>query len=392
MSNKFICPNCGNEDEKYIGYKNGEPYCRLCLTFNGKKADYRENRLKFSKAFLSYELSNDQKILSNQLLENYKLGYNSLVHAICGSGKTEIVVATIEYAISVGYKVGFAVPRKDVANELRQRFSEIFKNNTVTLVVGGHTSKLYGDLVVLTTHQLFRYDYYFDLLILDEIDAFPYKGNYALNRFFDKAVKRNHILLSATPDEAFIENFKYRGGKIVTLYTRFHRYPLPVPSYKIGLLPVRYFFLVILIRKFIKEDKQVFIFTPTIYLCEVVNKFLSVFFIGRGTCVHSKKMNRNQIIEDFRNKKYSFLVTTAVLERGITVKNLQVIVFESDSAIYDRYSLVQIAGRAGRKADAPTGEVYYVASKVTKEMEASISDIKTANKDLQNMLSTNRKT
>ena len=36
---------------------------------------------------LSYELSPDQKELSDKLVENYKKGIDSLVHAVCGSPK-----------------------------------------------------------------------------------------------------------------------------------------------------------------------------------------------------------------------------------------------------------------------------------------------------------------
>lgn len=60
----FICPACGNEaTDNY----------RLC-----DKADYK----------LEYELTKEQKNLSNQLVDNYRHGVNSLAHAVCGSPKT----------------------------------------------------------------------------------------------------------------------------------------------------------------------------------------------------------------------------------------------------------------------------------------------------------------
>ena len=105
-----------------------------------------------------------------------------------------------------------------------------------------------------------------------------------------------------------------------------------------------------------------------------------------GNYVHSKHPNRAEVISAFRKGKYKYLVTTAVLERGVTIKNLQVIIYRADHSIYDQYSLVQIAGRAGRKKDAPTGEVIYLAERNTIEMDKSIKDIQKANKTLQNML------
>ena len=98
--------------------------------------------------------------------------------------------------------------------------------------------------------------------------------------------------------------------------------------------------------------------------------------------MHSKRMDRSKIISDFKNKKYRYLVTTAVLERGVTVKDLQVIVFNADHKIYDRYSLVQIAGRVGRKKDAPSGEVVFIGKKISKSMMEAKEDIMDANKNL----------
>ena len=79
-------------------------------------------------------------------------------------------------------------------------------------------------------------------------------------------------------------------------------------------------------------------------------------------------------------------MTTSVLERGVTVKNLQVIIFKSDSFVYDSGTLVQIAGRVGRKPDSPEGEVIYLANKTTRDMEESIYSIRSSNKVLQDML------
>ena len=80
------------------------------------------------------------------------------------------------------------------------------------------------------------------------------------------------------------------------------------------------------------------------------------------------------------------MVTTAVLERGVTVKDLQVIVYLSDHQIYDSHALIQIAGRVGRKIDAPEGEVIFLAKENNQEMQRAVEEIVTANKKLSHML------
>jgi competence protein ComFA len=96
--------------------------------------------------------------------------------------------------------------------------------------------------------------------------------------------------------------------------------------------------------------------------------------------VHSKREGREAIISAFKKGELSYLVTTSVLERGVTIKNLQVIVYDSDEEkIYDSSALIQIAGRAGRKMDAPTGEVIFLASKISPAMAAAKKEIEFCN-------------
>ena len=380
----FTCPICGNKDRNSIGLINGKPYCRRCISFKGEEAKEIYSFPKQSPIYLSYELSDEQKELSNRLVKNFDHQINSLVYAVCGSGKTEICLSLIQHCVSKGLKVGFAVPRRSVCYELFCRFRNIFRKNKVISVYGGHHQTIEGDIICLTTHQLFRYQNYFDLLIMDEIDAFPFKGNDILQNMFEKSIKGNYVLLTATPTDELLKEFSKPGKDLLKLFVRFHHHPLPVPKVVLGNDLNIHYKLIKQLKTFLDSNKQVFIFVPTIEQSVKISYLLKPFF-HKGTYVNSKRENNEEIIEDFREQKYQYLVTTAVLERGITVKNLQVIVFHADNYIYDDHALVQIAGRAGRKKDAPEGEVIFIGKTKTKYMEKAISDIITANKALQNM-------
>ena len=308
-----------------------------------------------------------------------------MVHAVCGSGKTEIILQSISYVIKKGEKVGFAVPRRDVTKELYVRLKNIFTKNNVVLVCGGYTSRLEGDLVCLTAHQLFRYEKYFDLLILDEIDAFPYNGNEVLNAFFNRAVKGHYIMMSATPSDEVINSFKKKDKKILTLNTRFHGHPLPVPKIIVTQGIMQYFHLMKVLRGFYMQNKPIFVFTPTIDICEQTYNVLR-FLFRNINYVHSKCEDRSERIEAFRKGQIKCLITTAVLERGVTVKDLQVVVFKANHSLYTSQALIQISGRVGRKKDAPNGEVVFIGNKKTKEMDSCVDEIKSANASLQIML------
>ena len=134
MIKAYKCPRCGNTDAKYIGFKNGEPYCRKCILFYGEKAPENNNVGGLVNLDLSYSLSKKQQEISNQLLTNYINKVDSLVNAVCGSGKTEIVFQVISYALTNKKRVGFAIPRRDVVIELYVRLKNVFKINSVVAI------------------------------------------------------------------------------------------------------------------------------------------------------------------------------------------------------------------------------------------------------------------
>ena len=382
----YVCPICGNKDQTFVGFMHGKPYCRKCVVYRGDIVKDEPSTFDPGAVVLDlkYSLTKEQKEISDKLIENYKKHIDSLIFAVCGAGKTELIYGVICYALVHHHKVGFALPRRDVAIELFARFKSAFIANTVQLVIGGHHRRLEADIVICTTHQLFRYSNYFDLLILDEIDAFPYRGDTTLENIFLNAVKGSHIVMSATVDEKTLKRYESPGHSILTLNVRYHHHPLPVPKVELCTEKQKFKKLVDYLGRFIKEEKPVFIFAPTIKLCEELYEKLKKIYPG-GHFVHSQVRLRATIIKGFKNGHYDYLVTTAVLERGVTVRNLQVIVYGADNIIYDDRALIQIAGRVGRKYDAFTGEVIFLATDRTAAIEKSIKEIREKNKYLSVM-------
>lgn len=378
----FKCSKCGNTNLEKIGFLNGKPYCRACLQFKENNPTIIQTKSLFLRRecdyYLPYKLSERQQELSNVLILNYKNHKNTFVNAVCGSGKTEIVLELIKHVINCGGSVGFAIPRRDVVIEIYNRLIEIFKGVKIVAVYGGQHEHIHGDIVCLTTHQLYRYKKYFDLLIVDEVDAFPFKNNDVLYAHFKQSLKGFFVLLSATYSES--TNFCFNGEKIeiVSLNERFHKHLLPVPRVIIAKKCFQTLLLFFFLRKFVKSNKQCFVFCPTIEICETMFKRLK-FFLKGGEYVHSKREMRNEIINDFKNKKYNYLFTTHVLERGVTVENLQVIVFLANHSLFDFSSLIQIAGRVGRKASAPEGEVLFITDETNSEIKEAIRVINEKN-------------
>lgn len=375
---KYVCPRCGESDPKYIGLKNGEPYCRRCIRFKGELASTQKVIETDNALQLKYSLTKDQRRVSTRIIKNYIEGVSTLIKAVCGAGKTELVYGVISYALSKGHTVGFAIPRRDVVIELEERIRQAFPKNKVASIYGGHHEMLNADIVILTTHQIYRYEKYFDLLVMDEVDAFPFSGDPMLLRFAEESVKRTLVMMSATPEHSLLKLFDQPKHEILELNTRYHGHELPVPSIVLKPPGFKFEYLRKKVDSFRILKKPVLIFVPTIDLAEKLYKALKDYISG-GNYVHSKRRNRQGIISDFKRGQYRYLVTTAVLERGVTIKNLQVIIYDADHGVYSQAALVQISGRVGRKYDAPEGEVIFLATFLSDEMENARKEIQSRN-------------
>ena len=378
MGTSFVCPRFGNSDPRFLGHKNGEVYCRKCISFRGEEALEKKGSPKNVVLSLDYRLSKEQETLSKQIIENYDKGIDTLVYAVCGSGKTEISYGIIARSMARGLRVGFALPRRDVVIELYYRLKSAFPHNSIVAVYGGNTTRLEGDCIILTTHQLYRYPDYFDLLVMDEIDAFPFKGNDVLIAMYKRSLKGHCVMMSATPSEAVIKEFKTEGHAILELRTRFHKHPIPVPKTITVPSIFQLLFVIRRLRVYGKEGKPCLIFVPTVEDAELLFQKLSMFVKG-GDYVSSKRRTREAIISKFKKGGYSYLVTTAVLERGVTVKGVQVVVYGADDPIYDSAALIQIAGRVGRKKGAEDGDVFFLAKEESKSMRKAIKEIRFCN-------------
>ncbi len=382
MKEIFVCENCGNTDLRYLGQIGDKLYCRRCLDFDYRQAKEGKNIDQGKvKLTITYPLTEKQQEVSDLVVSSIHDKRNVLIHAVTGAGKTELVFNVILDSLKKNQRVGFATPRKDVVIDLLPRFKEAFKELDVIAVYGDNNEILEGDLIILTTHQLCHYKKYFDLLIIDEIDAFPFKGDFVLNSFFENSLTKhaNYILLTATIDEKDKKEFLAKGNVIVSLNERFHKKDLIVP--KFYFTPTsKYIQPIVHLKRLVENGRKVIVFAPTIALCYSFYK-VAKYFVKNGESVSSKKKTRAEIIESFKKGELSYLVSTSILERGVTIKDLDVILIDIDNPIYSWQAIVQIAGRVGRKLNSEYGEVLLFGFKRTKEVDIAIETIKKHNRE-----------
>jgi len=379
-----ICQRCGGEInntslDDYFRY-----YCRDCEGF-GRVVEgtylYRFERVIQKKEHvmnLKFELSEEQKKASQFLLNSLKSNHEGYLYAVCGAGKTEILYETIFSSLQMGYKICLAIPRTDVVKELTKRFIPIFPKTVIHSLYRDEKIDENADILISTVHQLIHYYHEFDLMIIDEADAFPYKNNLFLERLVKRALKPEgcFIMMSATYEDKSIKSMKKARKSIYRLPARYHRHQLDhfrIVYTKNSHQVNQSFFdneLFIWIEMKIKMNISTMIFVPTIE----IGKQLEMGFRVQGIrClnVSSVDQNRNDKIKQFREGKILTLITTTLLERGITIKGVDVGIINANHSVFNRHTLIQIAGRVGRHIDFPNGEIVLFTSRINREIKAA---------------------
>lgn len=375
------CKRCNNEDPKYF-YKGSKGYyCRKCIKFKRilieeeiQSSNYQVDERAYEYE-LSFNLSIFQKEASRKCLEALKDNRDVFLKCVCGSGKTELSLESISYYLEKGLRVGYAISRREVVLELQDRFLKYFKNAKVVKVCGGFTKEIEGDLIVCTTHQLYRYYKTFDLLILDEVDAFPFKGDEVLFNIALNSCKGRVILSSATIDDEMNKRIKlFKNLEIVELNLRPHLKKIPEP--KLILVPplIDLLLLFYLIKN---RKRRTIVFAPLIKDVKKLNGIFKHFF--KCDYISSKTEDKSKIIKAFRDEELDVLFATTILERGVTFINIDVIIFKGSHSVFDRPSIIQMAGRAGRNYNYPEGNVYIITNSINYEIRSSISEIKESN-------------
>ena len=354
------CPRCQNENPRLFGYDKGTYYCRKCIAFSRVNIGdtiapcVLAHRVWKGHPSLEYELTKYQKACSLQALKILQSGKDVFVYAAAGAGKTEITFESICAYLSQGKKVCFAISRRQVVLEIAARLRKAFPELSVVEVAQDYTSITDADLIVCTMHQLYRYPYGFDLLILDEVDAFPYAGNDLLEKLVELSCKGQKMYLSATPSSSMLEQMEKKTMEVVQLFQRPHGKPLIVPQVKEGSLFRQLILLFWFCVKCIRAHKQVLVFVPRKEDCTWLSFLLNRFFKARG--IHSQTKEKDELLDRFRNRELDILVCTTLLERGITIGSVQVAVLEAQHAVFTTASLIQIFGRVGRTFKDPYGK------------------------------------
>jgi len=387
---KYVCNRCHNSNQTLFHTFDCARcnkkcvYCRHCIRMNRVSSCSElilwnkepAHGVKLHEFNWSGTLTPLQQKASEELLTSVERNESHLLHAVCGAGKTELLFPAIFASLLEGKRVCVAAPRTDVILELFPRFQKVFPKTVIHALYGGAPDQEgFAQLILSTTHQLYRFEEAFDVIFVDEADAFPYYADETLQRAVVKAAKQGAAIhyVTATPTDSLKTTNKS------FLSRRYHGHDLPVPMFESlwgynrrlnkGKVPQK-------LQDWIEEKQKnnipFLVFLPTIDMLEN--------FPGDLPRVHAEHPERKEIVMQLREKKIPGLLTTTILERGITIENVHVAVVGAEQKIFTASALIQISGRVGRSFNYPSGDIVFFHHGITHEMDEAKSSIERWNK------------
>lgn len=246
-------------------------------------------------------------------------------------------------------------------------------------------------LVVATTHQLLKFYQAFDLLIVDEVDAFPYVDNPMLYHAVKNSVKENglRIFLTATSTNELDKKVRLGELKRLNLPRRFHGNPLIIPK-PIWLSDFNRYLdknrLSPKLKSYIEKQRKtaypLLIFASEIKKGEQLEEILQEQFPNEKIgFVSSVTEDRLEQVQAFRDGELTILISTTILERGVTFPCVDVFVVEANHRLFTKSSLIQIGGRVGRSMDRPTGDLLFFHDGLNASIKKAIKEIQMMNKE-----------
>jgi competence protein ComFA len=376
------CNRCeGNNTKKDF---RGVEYCLDCFLYKEVNSSMylirkvRKTSQKKHQLNLGFDLSDLQKTGSNFLFQNYVNGNDSFLQAVCGAGKTEMVLEVIVEALNKGKRVAFVIPRVEIIKQVTLRIKSYLPYTKVCSLYGGVSFDDTFDLIILTPQQLIRFYQEFDLMIIDEVDAFPFVDNIFLERLVKKSTseKSLYIYMSATVSSKYKKKIENKELVFYMIPRRFHNQDLAVPIF-IQADNYQDIRIIETIKSLNETTKKLIIYLPSIKMGIIFKEYLLESNI-ECDLITSETKYKASVLKDFENGKFEVLISTTILERGVTFDNVNVIVIEAANKVYNEATLIQIAGRVGRSGDE--GIVLFFSSEKSDAMITSRRKIVEFNK------------
>ena len=358
---------------------------KIATIYKKPKLFSSDQRLKLIKN-LSFTLTKDQETIIKEIDDSLKSDKKMirLLQGDVGSGKTIISIITGLNVVAAGYQVALMCPTEILATQHLNLIRSLTKGQDINVEIlsSGINKKrqieIKKELVegkinfLIGTHSLFQETVSFSnlgLIIIDEQHKFGVRQRINLS---DKGgVNCDVLLMSATPIPRTLILSTYGDMDISTLKEK----PFKKTTIVTNIIPEKKIpDLINLIKKKIESEQQIYWICPLIEESTKVNltpvlerfKYITKFFPENVAVMHGNLKNdeKNIVMKNFLEKKFSILISTTVVEVGVDNPNANTIIIEN-SERFGLAQLHQLRGRVGRGIE--NGECILVYSKSISE-------------------------
>lgn len=344
----------------------------LKISRTGEEKIKRNIKREVVEAFiqsLPYSLSDDQKRAISSIAEDIEAKYpmNRLVQGDVGCGKSIVAYISALMLITAGYQAVIMVPTEVLAVQQYENIRKLFKglNLTVELLTSSVKSKEKEDIlyrlmnhrvqIIVGTHALIEDKVSFHklgIVIIDEQHRF---GVNQRSKLINKYAGVDCLYLTATPIPRTLGLTSFGDLDITSIHT------MPKNRLPIQTLVFGYDKLNEVCRHLLKHidlREQAYIVVPFIErtedtdimdIKEAYSYFSNALPQARIAAVHGRMQSeqKNQIMQDFKNRRFDILLSTTVIEVGVDVPNATVMVI-MDANRYGLAQIHQLRGRVGR--------------------------------------------
>lgn len=193
------------------------------------------------------------------------------------------------------------------------------------------------------------------------------------------------MYLTATPTKELRKLLQQKKLAASILPARYHRRSLPVPRrfwvqswQRISTKNIK---IIAHHLKRLLVRNSVLLFCPSIPLIHQLHPLIAERFSDKEVvAVYGSDELRLEKVQAMRQQKTDILITTTILERGVTFDAVSVIVYGANHRVFTSSTLVQIAGRVDRRQEFNYGEVLFLHDGETRDMKEAIRQIKQMNR------------
>lgn len=320
---------------------------------------------------LPFSLTDAQRRAAWDILQDFESStpMNRLLQGDVGSGKTVVAGMAARQAASHGYQTALLAPTEILAIQHAKTLDDLLSPFGVTVglltghVKGAARKELYARIesgevdVVVGTHAIIQEKVVFHNLGFVVIDEQHRFGVDQRQKLLNKSGILPHLLaMTATPIPRSLALTVY-GELDVSVLNQRPKGRLPIKTQIIS--PVSRPKAYEAIDKQIAEGHQAYVICSLIAestendrkSVEAEYKRLKNSIFGHRSIglLHGKMKpaEKEQVMQDFKDKKYDILVSTTVVEVGVDVPNATVIMIE-DAEQFGLAQLHQLRGRVGR--------------------------------------------